>query len=200
MDGGRGECGGRVASGEWREPRRVDQTDGADLAVIRAPSAFSGDLSRFNGGLLAWDGNTLQAGGPDYSAYGTVTISSTNGSASADVVPGRPPTGIWVRYACEMTPAMFNVSPAQWAQILQSVTNITLNVEGIFGAEIQGIDNVTLAICRVDFDGDGFVTGVDFDAFVRAFELGEMTADFNGDGFINGPDFDQYVVEFESGC
>ena len=54
--------------------------------------------------------------------------------------------------------------------------------------------------CLVDFDQDGFVTGLDFDAFVYAFEAGELTADFDGDGFITGLDFDTFVGAYEVGC
>ena len=50
------------------------------------------------------------------------------------------------------------------------------------------------------FDGDGFVTGADFDQFVIAFEAGDMRSDFDGDGFITGIDFDQFVAAFEAGC
>lgn len=54
--------------------------------------------------------------------------------------------------------------------------------------------------CPADFDGDGFVTGIDYDLYVLAFEAGDMSADFDGDGFITGVDFDQYVVAYEAGC
>lgn len=54
--------------------------------------------------------------------------------------------------------------------------------------------------CPVDFDGDGFVTGIDFDLYVAAFEAGDMRADFDHDGFITGIDYDLYVVAFEAGC
>lgn len=54
--------------------------------------------------------------------------------------------------------------------------------------------------CPADFDGDGFVSGVDFDLFVQAFEAGDAEADFNGDGFVSGVDFDEYVVSFETSC
>jgi hypothetical protein len=54
--------------------------------------------------------------------------------------------------------------------------------------------------CPADFDGDGFVTGIDFDLYVAAFEAGEMSADFDGDGFVTGIDFDLYVGAFEAGC
>ncbi len=51
-----------------------------------------------------------------------------------------------------------------------------------------------------DFNGDGFVTGEDFDVYVAAFELGELASDFDGDGFVTGEDFDAYVASFEAGC
>lgn len=53
---------------------------------------------------------------------------------------------------------------------------------------------------KSDFDGDGFVTGLDYDLYVQAFEAGEASSDFDGDGFITGLDFDLYVQAFEAGC
>ena len=55
-------------------------------------------------------------------------------------------------------------------------------------------------LCDADFDGDGFVTGLDFDSFVGAFEAGDPLADFDADGFITGLDFDAFVGAFEAGC
>lgn len=54
--------------------------------------------------------------------------------------------------------------------------------------------------CPADFDQDGFVTGLDFDLYVAAFEAGDLDADFDGDGFVTGIDFDLYVGAFEEGC
>lgn len=54
--------------------------------------------------------------------------------------------------------------------------------------------------CPTDFDGDGFVTGDDFDAYVVAFTAGDMAADFDSDGFVTGDDFDAFVQAFERGC
>jgi len=61
-------------------------------------------------------------------------------------------------------------------------------------------DGPTRCDCPADFDGDGFVTGDDFDAYVAQFELGNAAADFNGDGFVTGEDFDAFVAAFETGC
>jgi len=86
-----------------------------------------------------------------------------------------------------------------------SVSDDGRTVTGNAYSSVSGFQVVTwVAIlpidCPADYDGDGFVTGEDFDAFVAAFENGDITADFNGDGFVTGEDFDAYVVAFESGC
>lgn len=54
--------------------------------------------------------------------------------------------------------------------------------------------------CPADFDCDGFITGLDYDLYVQAFEAGDASADFDGDTFITGVDFDLYVQAFEAGC
>ena len=54
--------------------------------------------------------------------------------------------------------------------------------------------------CPADIDGNGFVNGDDFDAFVLEFELGTPAADFNNDCFTNGQDFDEFTARFELGC
>jgi len=54
--------------------------------------------------------------------------------------------------------------------------------------------------CPADFNGDGFLTFEDFDAFVGAFEAGAPNADFNLDGFLTFEDFDAFVAAFEAGC
>ncbi len=63
-------------------------------------------------------------------------------------------------------------------------------------------NSLTLVVnyCDADFDGDGFVTGDDFDQYVAAFESGDLSADFDADGFVTGDDFDLYVAAFETGC
>ncbi len=50
-----------------------------------------------------------------------------------------------------------------------------------------------------DFNGDGFITGDDFDAYTQAFVDGDAAADFNGDCFVTGDDFDAFVAAFERG-
>ena len=81
---------------------------------------------------------------------------------------------------------------------------LTFNVTTSSGT--SGIGTVTLVYdrpygpCPADIDGNGFVNGDDFDAFVLEFELGTPAADFNNDCFTNGQDFDEFTARFELGC
>lgn len=54
--------------------------------------------------------------------------------------------------------------------------------------------------CFADFNGDGFVDGIDADRFNNAFESGSPYADVNRDGYIDGLDFDQFFQLFNAGC
>lgn len=54
--------------------------------------------------------------------------------------------------------------------------------------------------CPADFNGDGFVTGEDFDAFIVAFESGDRSTDFDNNCFVSGDDFDAFVAAFVAGC
>lgn len=54
--------------------------------------------------------------------------------------------------------------------------------------------------CPADFNGDGFVTGDDYDAYAQVFGSGDAAADMDGDGFVTSDDFDVYVVAFVAGC
>ena len=62
------------------------------------------------------------------------------------------------------------------------------------------VDVTFVARCTADFDDDSFLTFEDFDAFVGAFEGGDVRGDFNADGFITFEDFDAFVSAFEAGC
>lgn len=51
-----------------------------------------------------------------------------------------------------------------------------------------------------DYDGDGYVTGQDFDEFVAAFEAGAPAADIDEDGFLSGLDYDRFAIALLNGC
>lgn len=54
--------------------------------------------------------------------------------------------------------------------------------------------------CPADFDRSGFVDFDDYNAFVLAFEAGDLSSDFDGSGFVDFDDFNAFVVAFEAGC
>ncbi len=66
--------------------------------------------------------------------------------------------------------------------------------------EVAGLALNIAQECPADVDGDGFVTGDDFQLFVEWFETGDLRADFDGDGFLTGDDFQAFVTAFETGC
>jgi hypothetical protein len=105
--------------------------------------------------------------------------------------------------------------PTAWNSVISGSNQSVLTIE-LIGAPDTGdyacvVSNecgsvtsesavLTSNCCPADFDGDGFVTGVDFDLYVQAFESGDASADFDHDGFVTGVDFDEYVVAFGTGC
>lgn len=58
--------------------------------------------------------------------------------------------------------------------------------------------------CRVDLNGDGSVDFFDIQAFLAAFNSGDLLADFSppdgGDGELNFFDIQQFLLEFNAGC
>ena len=105
-----------------------------------------------------------------------------------------------------MAPAVGTVTPVAFtvpATIVIDYDASSLVSGLLLGVEVRmggGADSSAEAVCPADFDGDGFVTGIDYDLYVAAFEEGSSAADFDGDGFITGIDFDLYVAAFEKGC
>ena len=55
-------------------------------------------------------------------------------------------------------------------------------------------------VCPADYNGDGFVDPLDYNAFINDFEAGDMAADFNGDGFLDPLDYNGFINAFEAGC
>ena len=64
----------------------------------------------------------------------------------------------------------------------------------------DGVGDACDTGCPADFNGDGFVSGDDYDGYVAMFTQGWVCADMNFDGFVNGDDFDIFVAAFERGC
>jgi hypothetical protein len=68
------------------------------------------------------------------------------------------------------------------------------------GTEAVSAPVLVNVYCPADYNRDGFVDGIDYDAFFNDFEGGDPDADFNGDGFVDGIDADLFNNAFEGGC
>jgi hypothetical protein len=124
----------------------VDNAEGAVIVRAIAPAKFLGDLSAFNGGSLAFDGNLLTKGSiPFYSPYGQVRISTTGGTpATLDLAPGDPAIGVWTSYGVSLDAATWGQTPQRWAEILSNVTEIAIVLEAVSGFETNGFDNFSI--------------------------------------------------------
>ena len=54
--------------------------------------------------------------------------------------------------------------------------------------------------CPADYDGNSFVNGDDFDAFMAAFIPGSPAADVDHNTCVNGDDYDAFMAAFIPGC
>ncbi len=151
--------------------------------------------------------------GPDYDLYGIndstasrlIKLDKSNG---IQTVVGSLGAGIVDCNGLAFNPddGQFYTINAGTEQLLKvnpatGVATVVGSTGGVFGSTFGMAAIIDApAQCPADFNGDGFVTGEDFDAFVTAFEAGALSSDFNGDGFVTGEDFDAFVAAFETGC
>jgi hypothetical protein len=54
--------------------------------------------------------------------------------------------------------------------------------------------------CVADVNSDGELNGLDFGAWLGAFNAGLPSADQNADGLVNGLDFGAWLSNFNAGC
>ncbi len=139
---------GGVANGGFLE---VDNSEGLGPSVCVAPQKFLGNLAPYYGGSFSFQGNMLRNQGPPWGDdaarpyggnYGTVRITGAGRTVSKDLEPGLPPQRSWKKYELSLTGATFGVSEESFRELLSSVTRIDINLEAIFGEELQGLDEV----------------------------------------------------------
>jgi hypothetical protein len=98
-------------------------------------------------------------------------------------------------------PALFITTPFIQQTLVGGNALIPEGWSATFNSDLNLIQFAqTPTSCAADFDGSGFVDTDDFDAFVRAFQDGDIIADFDGSGFVDTDDFDAFVRAFEAGC
>ena len=125
----------------------IDNTE-QQIAFMFAPPAFLGDLSAYNGQPFSFDAIQIEGGGSpwdNFENFGRLRITGVGGTVSADLVPGTTgPGASWTTYSIPFTAASFGVNDLTWSTLLTGVTEISLSVEGLFGNEVNGVDNVRL--------------------------------------------------------
>ncbi len=130
------------------------------------------------------------------------TCSGGSAAFSVSSVGAGPVTYLWRKDSTDIDP-IASPSAATPNLVIASVSTPNIGVYDCVLTNACGSltsDPATLTVCSTDFDCDGFVTGDDFDSYVAAFELGDISSDFDGDGFVTGDDFDAFVAAFEAGC
>lgn len=137
----------QVAGGNPGGYAHIDNTE-QEIAYMFAPAAFLGDLSAYNGQTFSFDAIQIEGGGSpwdNFENFGRLRITGVGGTVSADLVPGTTgPAASWTTYSIPFTAASFGVSDLEWATLLTAVTEISLSVEGLFGNEVNGVDNIRL--------------------------------------------------------
>lgn len=101
--------------------------------------------------------------------------------------------------ASGLTSTTYNVPGATLATCSTYYWGVTA-VNGTGSAASSPASFSFITYYPADFNGDGFVTGDDFDEYVVLFEAGDPGADFNGDTFVTGDDFDDFANHFVEGC
>lgn len=158
-------------------------------------------LLRVNAGYWQHPGATLRrfidnsGPAPLVGTFDTLLSSTVGGDLSVEF------------YSDNLTPgqefSMIQMAPSACCGFSGTFENVSVSSNGTHRVVTRYDADAVKAVvpvCPSDFDGDGFVTGDDFDSFVDEFQAGKAAADFDSDGFVTGDDFDAYVEAFQLGC
>ena len=127
---------------------------------------------------------------------GFVAVGADQSMTPARWGPGQHPLNLWTLFHDRVPECS-----TWWWMTVQAMSKDGRFIVGQRGASGAGASAWVVDLgCLADIDGDGFLTGLDFDAFVRAFEAGDSIANYDTLGGITGMDFDAFVQDFESGC
>lgn len=204
---------GNVASYQWRKDgsplSNGGRIGGADSSTLTITSVQSADQGNYEC-VITGPCEVITSNAAELSCRPIITeqplptaVLRAGLQLSVNVPTGAPYTYRWRQNGQNL----FNI-----AGLFAGVTTRTLTLLAVDPSLTGTYDCVlsdscgntesssTEVYCPADFDQDGFISGPDFDAFVEAFEAGDVAADFDSDGFITGVDFDLYVQAFEAGC
>ncbi len=137
---------------------------GGDTFFVIAPEKFLGDLSSFDGGVLAFDSVIFSPSPPATfgDGFGRVTIVGGGTQAQLDLAPN-PPEYTWTTYSASLTAAVWGVPQATWQSILLNVTQIRIIQESVVGWETMGFDNFRIVEPEQGIDIEKSTNGEDAD-------------------------------------
>jgi hypothetical protein len=138
---------------------------------LLAPAEYFGDWSTLDRrAVIRLDHKIFQGAGP-FARY-QARLTGTNGSAQW---VGDLPTGPteWVSLELPITECAWTLLSGTWAELLNNVTEVRLEIELGFGADVSGIDNIVFeSACAADIapaNGDGEVNVDDLIAVILAW-------------------------------
>ena len=122
--------------------RIKDLTDATNVQLI-LPAAAMGDWSAYNGGTLSFDARLESPIGSYWPEFGAVTLTSSQGAATLDVVPDGQPGLDWKTYTVKLDAATWSKDAGSFAAILSNQQRVEINMEAGNGAiETIHVDNV----------------------------------------------------------
>ncbi|MDX2118237.1 MAG: GC-type dockerin domain-anchored protein [Planctomycetota bacterium] len=185
-----GAGGAAVANGSFNVGANIDKL----IFAAEPPVVLSGPAARQACPLTEISLSMINAAGAgigDYTYAWQAYVESTGTWRTLQNGPGEPPFVAVVSGATTPTLTLSDIN-------YSDATLYRVIVTGNCGVAVG--QPTRLAMCRADYNCDGFLSFADFDDFVSAFEAGEAQSDFNGDGFLTFEDFDAFVEAFVAGC
>jgi hypothetical protein len=125
---------------------------------FESPRSWSGDWSRYIGGILSFDGRLMAADGLNPGGE-VVKIVTSDGAVLSWESP--PPERFWTRHDVVLNAYNFGVSEVEFRRAMKSVAGISIEGDGPGKRSVVGLDNVVVAPpsgldLTADFDdGDG---------------------------------------------
>ena len=113
---------------------------------VSAPSAFLGNLSGYNNGIISFDIKEFSRNSDDfYVPFGEITIAGASTSVTYDTTTQRAQSS-WTNYSVSLNASVWGKTETEWLNLLSNVTSISVMLESANQTgEYVGFDNFTIA-------------------------------------------------------
>jgi len=173
--------------------------DGGSVILTSPAMDATGGAEAFLSYARWYDNTGAGSGGDPNNDLFVIEVSNNNGGSWVNletVGPAVQSSGGWYYKSFKLSSTL-----ALTSQMKVRFNASDLGTGSVVEAAVDAVKLVVIGCnCPSDYNGDGFVTGEDFDEFIVAFEAGDIEADFNNDTFVTGEDFDAFVEAFVAGC